>query len=204
MLRPEDQFRKLGSIGREIFGVDRILLLDEDRKPVPEGEVGELYYRTPMLFTEYWNDPEKTKGAFFGAWSSAGDMGRRDEEGYYYLVDRRANMIITGGENVYPSEIEAVLAGHPSVQEVAVIGVPDPKWGESIKALVVLKGGVEPTDALKKELIERCTRELASFKKPKEVAFLREEEMPRTGTGKILHRVLREQHGTWSEGLPKA
>jgi acyl-CoA synthetase (AMP-forming)/AMP-acid ligase II len=196
LLRPEDQFRKLGSIGREIFGVDRILLLDENRRPVPDGEVGELFYRTPMLFKEYWNDPDRTRAAFFGAWSSAGDLARRDEDGYYYLVDRKANMIITGGENVYPSEVEGVLAAHPAVQEAAVIGVPDEKWGESIKAVVVLRKGVEPTDGLKTELIERCTEQLASFKKPREVVFLREEEMPRTGTGKVLHRVLRERLGS--------
>jgi len=104
LLRPEDQFKKLGSIGKEIFGTDRIRILDEDRKEVPDGEVGELFYRTPMLFKQYLKEPEKTKEAFDGEWSSAGDMVRRDEDGYYTLVDRKANMIITGGENVYPSE----------------------------------------------------------------------------------------------------
>src|SRR4030042_2005562 len=98
LLRPEDQFKKLGSIGREIFGTDRIRILDEKRQPVPDGEVGELFYRTPMLFTKYWKEPEKTKEAFDNGWSSAGDMVRRDEDGYYVLVDRKANMIITGGE----------------------------------------------------------------------------------------------------------
>ncbi|MBI5017792.1 MAG: AMP-binding protein [Deltaproteobacteria bacterium] len=195
LLRPEDQFRKLGSIGREIFGVDRILLLDDQRQSVADGEVGELFYRTPMLFKEYWNDPEKTREAFFGAWSSAGDMARRDEDGYYYLVDRKANMIITGGENVYPSEVEDVLAAHPAVAEVAVIGVPDEKWGESIQAVVVLRDGERPTRRLEKELIELCTGRLAGFKKPRKVVFLCQDEMPRTGTGKVLHRVLRERLG---------
>ena len=109
LLRPEDQLRKLGSIGKEIFGTDRIRLLDEDRNEVPDGEVGELFYRAPCVFKEYFKDPEKTKEAFEGDWFSAGDMAKRDEEGYYTLVDRKANMIITGGENVYPSEVEGVL-----------------------------------------------------------------------------------------------
>jgi len=124
LLRPEDQFKKLGSIGREIFGIDRIKLLDKDRKEVRDGEVGELFYRTPMLFKEYLKEPEKTKEAFEGEWSSAGDMARRDEDGYYVLVDRKANMIITGGENVYPSEVENALGVHGAIKDVAVIGVP--------------------------------------------------------------------------------
>jgi acyl-CoA synthetase (AMP-forming)/AMP-acid ligase II len=199
LLRPEDQFKKLGSIGKEIFGIDRIQILDEDRKPVPEGEVGELYYRTPMLFKGYWKDPDKTRDAFFGEWSSAGDMGRRDADGYYYLVDRRANMIITGGENVYPSEVENVVATHPAVRDVAVIGVPDPKWGEAIKAVVVLQEGVIASDELAKEIIDHCKERLAGFKKPRAVDFVADQDMPRTATGKILHRVLREQYGTWSD-----
>ena len=148
LLRPEDQFKKLGSIGREIFGTDRIKILDENRKEVPDGQVGELFYRTPMLFKEYLKEPEKTKQAFFGEWSSAGDMVRRDEDGYYVLVDRKANMIITGGENVYPSEVEGVIGRHPAVKDVAVIGIPDPKWGEAVKAIVVLNRGFEPSEAL--------------------------------------------------------
>ena len=129
LLRPEEQFQKLGSIGREVFGTDRIRILDENRKEVPDGEVGELFSRTPMVFKEYWKDPQKTRDAFDGEWCSAGDMVRRDEDGYYTLVDRKANMIITGGENVYPSEVENVIGAHKAVKEVAVIGVPDEKWG---------------------------------------------------------------------------
>ncbi|MCL5266415.1 MAG: AMP-binding protein [Chloroflexi bacterium] len=199
LLRPEDQFKKLGSIGREIFGIDRIKILDENRNPVPDGEIGELFYRTPHLFTEYWRDPEKTKQAFEGGWSSAGDMVRRDEDGYYVLVDRKANMIITGGENVYPSEVESVICSHPSVRDAAVIGVPDAKWGEAIKAVVVLHDGWEATPDLAKGVIDHCQGKIASFKKPRSVDFIRDEEMPRTGTGKILHRVLRERYGKWSD-----
>jgi acyl-CoA synthetase (AMP-forming)/AMP-acid ligase II len=126
-------------------------------------------------------------------------MARRDEDGYYTLVDRKANMIITGGENVYPSEVEAVVATNRAVKDVAVIGVPDPKWGESIKAVVVLKEGFEPTEELKKDIIEHCKGRLAGYKRPKSVDFVADEEMPRTPTGKILHRVLRERYGKWSE-----
>ncbi|MBW2059805.1 MAG: AMP-binding protein [Deltaproteobacteria bacterium] len=199
LLRPEDQMRKLGSIGKEIFGTDRIKLLDEDRREVPEGEVGEIFARTPIAFKEYWKDPEKTKEVFEGEWSTAGDMGRRDEDGYYYLVDRKANMIITGGENVYPSEVENLLGPHPAVKDVAVIGVPHKKWGEAVKAVVILHDGYAPSEELAKELIESCRGKIAGYKIPKSVDFIKDEQMPRTGTGKILHRVLRERYGSWSD-----
>jgi fatty-acyl-CoA synthase len=198
LLRPEWQFEKLGSIGKEIFGTDRIKILDEDRNPVPDGEVGELFYRTPMIFEEYWKEPEKTRDAFEGEWSSAGDMVKRDEDGFYTLVDRKANMIITGGENVYPSEVENVVGAHPAVKDVAVIGVPDEKWGEAIKAIVILQDTYQPNDELAKEIMDFTKGKIAGFKRPKSVDFIKEEEMPRTGTGKILHRILREKYGTWS------
>ena len=197
LLRPEDQFRKLGSIGKEIFGSDRIKLLDEDRNEVPEGQVGELFYRAPCVFKEYLKDPEKTKQAFEGEWFSAGDMAKRDEDGYYTLVDRKANMIITGGENVYPSEVENVLREHAAVKEVAVIGVPDEKWGEKIKAVVVLNDGYEAGEALAQDIIDFARDKIAGYKRPKGIDFIREAEMPRTATGKILHRVLK---GHYAEG----
>ncbi|MBW2038170.1 MAG: AMP-binding protein [Deltaproteobacteria bacterium] len=199
LLRPEDQFKKLGSIGKEVFGTDRIKILDEEGNPVPEGEVGELYSRTPQVFKEYWKDPEKTKEVFQGEWFTAGDMCKRDEEGYYYLVDRKANMIITGGENVFPSEVENVVGAHQAVKDVAVIGVPDAKWGEAIKAVVVLHDKYEPSDELAKEIMDFCRGKIAGYKRPKTVDFIKDEEMPRTGTGKILHRILREQYGKWSD-----
>jgi acyl-CoA synthetase (AMP-forming)/AMP-acid ligase II len=199
LLRPEDQLKKLGSIGKEIFGTDRIKILDENRKEVPDGEVGELFYRTPMLFKEYLKEPEKSKQAFFGEWSSAGDMVKRDEDGYYTLVDRKANMIITGGENVYPSEVEGVVGQHKAVRDVAVIGIPDAKWGEMVKAIVVLHAGYEPSENLAKEILESTKNKIAGFKRPKTVDFIKDEEMPRTPTGKILHRILREKYGTWAQ-----
>ncbi|MFO8090770.1 MAG: AMP-binding protein [Desulfatiglandaceae bacterium] len=199
LLRPEDQFKKLGSIGKEIFGTDRIRVLDAERREVPDGEVGELFYRTPMLFKEYLKDPAKTADAFDKGWSSAGDMVRRDEDGFYVLVDRKANMIITGGENVYPSEVENVLASHEGVRDVAVIGIPDDKWGEAVKAVVVLHEGFEKSGELATELMEFTRSRLARFKCPKSVDFISDEDMPRTPTGKILHRILRERYGRWSD-----
>jgi len=194
LLRPEDQFRKLGSIGNEIFGTDRIRLLDDERNEVPPGEVGELFARAPCRFKEYFKDPEKTDEVFDGEWFSAGDMARRDEDGYLTLVDRKANMIITGGENVYPSEVEIVLRGHPAVREVAVIGVPDEKWGEAIQAVVVLNEGFSPSEAQARDIMDFARGKIAGYKRPKGVDFIEDEAMPRTGTGKILHRVLKSYH----------
>ena len=199
LLRPEDQMKKLGSIGREIIGSRRLKLLDEDGNEVPDGEVGELYSHTPIVFNEYWKMPEETKNAFRGEYFSAGDMARRDEDGYYTLVDRKKNMIITGGENVYPSEVENVVGSHPKIKDVAIIGVPDKKWGEAIKAVIILHEGIEPSEEMKKDILDYCKDKIAGFKKPKSIDFVEEDEMPRTGTGKILHRVLRERYGTWGE-----
>jgi acyl-CoA synthetase (AMP-forming)/AMP-acid ligase II len=196
LLRPEEQFKKLGSIGREIWGSDRIKILDENGKEVPRGQVGELYSRTPHCFKEYWKDPEKTKSVFQGEWFSAGDMAFQDEDGYFTLVDRKANMIITGGENVFPSEVENLLGSHPAVKYVAVIGIPHEKWGESVKAVVTLHQG---KTANEKELIDHCRGKIAGYKIPKSVDFIKDEEMPMTPTGKILHRILREKYGKWSD-----
>ncbi len=198
-LRPEDQLTKLGSIGREVFGIDRIKLLDEAGNEVPDGEVGELYTRSPNAFREYWKDPEKTKEVFRGEWCTAGDMGKKDGEGYFYLVDRKKNMIITGGENVFPSEVESVVGSHPSVKDVAVIGAPDNKWGELVVAVVILHQQFKPGEEMEREIMEHCKGKMAGYKRPKSIDFINDEEMPRTATGKILHRVLREKYGTWSE-----
>jgi fatty-acyl-CoA synthase len=196
LLRPEEQFKKLGSIGREIWGTDRIKILDEDGNEVPRGQVGELYSRTASIFKEYWKDPEKTKSVFRGEWFSAGDMAYQDEDGYFTLVDRKANMIITGGENVFPSEVENLLGSHPAIKCVAVIGIPHEKWGESVKAVVTLHQGKTVTE---KELIDHCRGKIAGYKIPKSVDFIKDEEMPMTATGKILHRILREKYGKWSD-----
>jgi acyl-CoA synthetase (AMP-forming)/AMP-acid ligase II len=190
LLRPEDQLDKLGSIGKECVGTDVIKLLDDEGNEVPTGEVGELYSRGPMMFDEYYENPEKTRSSFIGEYFSAGDMARRDKDGYYTLVDRKDNMIITGGEHVYPSEVEAFIGEHDAVRAVAIIGEPHVKWGEAVTAVVVLKNGRECTE---EEVIEFCRGRMAAFKKPKRVRIISEEEMPRTPTGKILHRILRER-----------
>jgi acyl-CoA synthetase (AMP-forming)/AMP-acid ligase II len=194
LLRPEDQLKKLGSIGKEIFGIDRIRLLDEFRNEVPDGDVGELFYRAPCVFKEYFKDPEKTKKAFEGQWFSAGDMATRDEDGYYTLVDRKANMIITGGENVYPSEVENLLRLHKAVKEVAVIGIPDKKWGEAIKAVVVLNEGFTAGDALARDITDMIRSRIAGYKRPKSIDFIKDEQMPRTPNGKIRHRALKSRY----------
>ena len=191
ILRPEDQLRKLGSMGRECLGTDVIRLLDENGNEVATGEVGELYSRGPMMFDGYYKMPEKTKSSFRADLFTAGDMVKRDEEGYYYIVDRKDNMIISGGEHVYPSEVEDVISDNPKVFDVAVIGVSDEMWGEVVKAAVVLKEGEKATE---EEIIEWCRGRMAGFKKPKSIDFISASEMPRTTTGKILHRKLRERY----------
>jgi len=191
LLRPEDQLRKPGSIGKECLGTDELRLLDENGKEVAVGEVGELYSRGPMMFDEYYKLPEKTESSFRDGYFTARDMAKKDEEGYYYLVDRKDNMIISGGEHVYPSEVEEVISWHPKVFDVAVIGVLDDVWGEAVKAVIILKEG---ETASSQEIIEWCRGKIAGYKKPKSVDFIAPEEMPRTTTGKILHRKLREKY----------
>jgi acyl-CoA synthetase (AMP-forming)/AMP-acid ligase II len=134
MLHPHEQYSKLGSVGRECVGSEPIRLLDESGNEVPDGSPGELYCNTPYMFDRYWELPEKTEAAFNGEHVSVGDMARRDEDGYIHLVDRKSNMIITGGENVYPSEVEGVIGAHPKIKDVAVVGLADEKWGERVHA----------------------------------------------------------------------
>ena len=191
ILRPDEQLTKLGSVGREWTGSGAIKLLDPDGREVPDGEVGELFSCTPYAFDGYWKAPEKTGEAFRGAWCSVGDMARRDEDGYYHLVDRKSNMIISGGENVYPSGVEEVVAAHPAVQDVAVIGIPDEKWGEAVHAVVVPKPGSTASEA---DVLAWCRDRIAGYKRPRSVSFIAESEMPRTATGKIQHRLLRDRH----------
>jgi fatty-acyl-CoA synthase len=190
MLHPDEQFTKLGSVGRECVGSAPIKLLDDSGQEVPEGEVGELYSQTPYTFDGYWKLPEKTRDSFRGTHCTVGDMARRDEDGFYYLVDRKSNMIISGGENVYPSEVEEVLGSHPAVKEVAVIGLPDAKWGERVHGVVVLREGV---GTLETELMAWCRERLAGYKRPRSIAIIPDEEMPRTATGKVQHRILKSR-----------
>ncbi len=189
VLKPEDQITKMGSIGYESAGTDFVKILDEEGNEAAPGEVGELYSRGPMLFDEYYKMPEKTAASFKKGWFSAGDMAKRDSEGYFHIVDRKDNMIITGGEHVYPSEVEGIVAGHPDVFDAAVIGLPDEKWGERVVAVVI------PKSTIKEEVIvEHCRDKMAGYKRPKQIIFIEQDEMPRTPTGKILHRILRERY----------
>ena len=190
LLRPEEQIEQLGSVGREWAGSGAIRLLDSEGREVPDGEVGELHSRTPYVFDGYWKNPEKTAECFRGDWCSVGDMARRDADGYITLVDRKSNMIISGGENIYPSEVESILGAHPKIKDVAVIGVPHEKWGESVQAVVVLHAGQQATG---NELLDWCRSRMAGYKRPQAVVFMADLDMPRTATGKILHRVLRDR-----------
>jgi len=193
VLRHDEQLSKLGSIGRELAGCGPIMLLNEAGDEVPAGEVGELYSRTPYAFSGYWNLPGKTTEAFRGEYCSVGDMARRDADGYYYLVDRKSNMIISGGENVYPSEVECVLAAHPAIEDVAVIGLPDETWGEAVHAVIVPHADSAVSES---EIVDWCRTRMAGYKRPRSMSFVTEAEMPRTATGKVLHRVLRERYAS--------
>ena len=155
-----------------------------------------MFSRTSYVFDGYWKNPEITAQAFCGQWCSVGDMARRDADGYIHLVDRKSNLIISGGENIYPSEVEGVLGAHPKVKDVAVIGVLDAKWGETVRAVIVLHTGQQLNES---EVLAYCRDRLAGYKRPRSVIFITDTEMPRTATGKILHRKLREQLVTTQE-----
>lgn len=178
------------SIGRPMDDV-QIKIADEHGKEVPLGEVGEIIAKGPRVMSGYWKDPEKTAKALTkDGWLHTGDKGYVDEEGYIYLAGRGDDMIIRGGENISPEEVENVLYSNPKVEEAAVIAIPSVEWGQEPKAVVVLKKGQKATP---EELMEFCRQKLSSFKRPRYVCFVN--ELPRTSTGKILKRVLREQHG---------
>ena len=190
MLHPDEQFDHLGTVGRECVGSAPIRLLDENGEDVPNGEPGELYSSNAYTFDRYWNLPDKTTEAFRGDYCTVGDMALRDEQGFIRLIDRKKNMIITGGENVYPSEVETALGANPKVRDVAVIGLPDEKWGERVHGVIILHEGAEASES---EMIEWCRERIAGYKRPRSIAFISEDEMPRTATGKILHRELRNK-----------
>ena len=191
LLKPEDQMRKLGSIGYEAVGTDIVKLLDENGNEVGINEVGELFSRGPMMFEEYYKMPEKTAKSFRGEWFSAGDLAKRDEDGFFYIVDRKDNMIITGGEHVYPSEVQEIIISHPDVFDVAVIGLSHKKWGEQVTAVIVPRKKAKINEEM---IIDYCKNKMAGYKRPKKIIFIKDEEMPRTPTGKILHRALRERY----------
>lgn len=178
----------LDSSGRQILNVF-VDIVDEHGNPVKDHEIGEIVIKGDNIMTEYWKNPEATAETIKDGWLYTGDLAKRDEEGYIYIVDRSKDMIISGGYNIYPREIEEVLYQHEAVLEVAVIGVPDERWGEIVKACVVLREGYELT---KEELIAYCEEHLARYKKPREVEFL--DSLPKNPNGKISKKELRERY----------
>jgi acyl-CoA synthetase (AMP-forming)/AMP-acid ligase II len=188
---PEEWRTHPGSVGRAIAGT--IHVLDEDgRRELAAGEIGQIWFESDAAF-EYHNDPAKTASVFNDrGWSTLGDVGYVDGDGYLYLTDRVSHMIISGGVNIYPQEIENLLVLHPAVADVAVIGVPDEEMGEAVKAVVLPADGAAAGDALAAELIAYCRAHLAGFKCPRSVDFV--DELPRLPTGKLLKRVLRDRY----------
>ncbi|MEK7446904.1 MAG: long-chain-fatty-acid--CoA ligase [candidate division NC10 bacterium] len=180
---------RLLSCGRENSFGGRVRILDEAGRDVPVGEVGEACVRAPWMMADYWNQPELTAQTIVDGWFHFGDLARMDEAGYVYLVDRKGDMIITGGLNVYPREVEEALYLHPAVLEAAVVGVPDEKWGEAVKAVVALRPGQQIGEA---QLIAFCKERLAPFKVPKSMDIV--EALPKTPVGKISRRAVKETH----------
>ena len=188
-LNPEDAIRKAGSVGRPIFHLDA-RVVDEDGRDVPQGQIGELWLRGPTVCAGYWNNPDATAATITDGWFHTGDLVCVDGEGYYYIVDRKKDMYISGGENVYPTEVERAIYEHPAVAECAVIGVHDDHWGEVGRALVVIRAEMTLTA---EDLIQHCRERLARYKVPKSVLFL--PELPHTSSGKILKPELRVRYG---------
>ena len=187
VLAPADQRRKPGSCGRPAPGVE-IALFDADGREVTEPDVpGELFVRSASNFVGYYKAAEKFDAGRRGEYSSVGDIAYRDAEGYYYICDRKSDMVISGGMNVYPAEIEAALERHPGILETAVFGIPSEQWGEAVHAVVVPRAGQSLSA---EEVVAFARRHLAGYKLPRSVSFAA--ELPRTGSGKTLKRVLRE------------
>lgn len=184
-----DALRKAGSVGKPVLHTD-VRIMDREGNILGHGEVGELCIRGGNVTSGYWNRPEATAEALVDGWLHSGDAAKYDEEGFYYIVDRWKDMFISGGENVYPAEVENVIYKHPAVAEVAVIGVPHPKWQEVGRALIVTKEGQTVSE---QEIIDFCQGELARYKIPKSVIFV--ESLPRTAAGKVLKRELRQEYG---------
>lgn len=185
IIKPKDQLRKSRSCGLPFYGVE-LKILDDDGNEAAQGEVGEIYKKGLLLGAEYYKNTEETAKNFRGEWASSGDMGYIDEEGYLYIVDRKKDMIISGGVNIFPTEIEEVLQSHPSIKELCVVGIADERWGEKVSAFIVLKDGESLTEG---DIKNYCTERISNIKIPKKIEFVR--ELPRNATGKILRREVR-------------
>lgn len=196
-INSDDWLTHPGSVGRSVLGVVRIC--DDAGKELPIGEVGTVYFERDQPPFTYHNDPAKTAEAQHPdhpAWTTVGDLGHVDDDGYLYMADRKSFMIISGGVNIYPQEVENALALHPAVHDVAVIGVPHPEMGEEVKAVVQVAEGVSESDALAGELIDYIRSRIAHFKAPRSVIFI--DELPRTPTGKLVKNKIKEQFRTGS------
>ena len=189
-LRPADQLRKLQCVGQP-FPATLVEIRRDDGSLCAADEVGELFSTSPYLFNGYWKKPDATAEAWRDGWVTVGDMARRDADGHVYIVDRKKDMVISGGINIYPREIEEVLVRHPDIAEAAVIGVPDEKWGEKLKAFVVRRQGASLTA---EAVLAFCEGRISGIKTPKDVAFI--EQIPRNASGKVLKTTLR----TWTPG----
>ena len=185
-LSAKDALRKPSSVGLP-YPTNEIRVVNDNDKDVPIGEVGELVYEGPSRMSHYYKNQEATQEAMKGGWMHSGDLVKVDEEGYIFLIDRKKDMIVTGGENVYSREVEDTIIKLPQVAEVAVVGLPDPKWGEVVTAVVVVKLG---TYIAKEEVIKFCKDQIASYKSPKKVIFA--EALPKNSVGKILKREMKE------------
>ncbi len=180
----EDSFRKPGTVGRPVFHAD-VNIVDKNGRPVKPGDVGEIVVRGSIMMKEYWQDPVRTEETIRNGMLYTGDLARMDEDGYYFLVDRAKDMYITGGENVYPAEVERLLREHPEIEDLAVVGVPDGKWGEVGHAFVIPKKG---SNLSAEDVIGFCQARMAKFKCPKKVSFC--EDFPRTALGKVRKKEL--------------
>ena len=202
LLAPEDHspgHPRLASAGRVSFGWE-VRIVDPRGRDLPFEAAGELLIRGECLFSGYWRDPEATAAAFAdGGWYRTGDIGTLTADGYLYILDRAKDMIISGGENIYPAEVEAVLARHPAVADVAVLGRPDPTWGEAVHAVIIPAASTGSAEAVSaEEIMIWCRDQLAHFKCPKSVEFV--DALPRTTTGKVLKRELRAR--LWAQVRP--
>ena len=189
---PESWLSHPGTVGL-VEPPDHIKIADEEANELPRGEVGLVFIKAPDVGRfEYYKDSDKTSSAYRGEYFTLGDVGYMDDDNYLYLTDRSANLVISGGVNIYPAEVDAVLVEHPAVRDVATIGVPDAEWGESVKAVVELQEGVEPSPELAQELLDFTREHLAHYKCPRSVDFVN--ALPREDTGKIFKRKLRDQY----------
>ena len=189
VLRGADALRKIGSVGTPMLNVE-VRVVDDAMNDVAVGDVGEIVYRGPTVMSEYWHKPVETADAFEGGWFHSGDLVRRDEDGFLWVVDRKKDMIISGGENIYCAEVEDALAAHPGIADVSIIGIPDDRWGEVPLAVLVPRDPQSPPTV--EDLAQFCSTRLAGYKRPRRVEIV--SELPRNAGGKVLKRSLREKY----------